>query len=89
MSPGGALPCCHIRLIARKPPPVAYPEGLETLGDHIRKRRLDLGLLQRELGEEPEVDETAIHNWQTNLAFPQLGSMHGIDAFLGYASYDT
>ena len=36
-----ALPFCHVRLSGPKPLPKAYPKHLKTLGDHIRKRRLD------------------------------------------------
>lgn len=37
---------CHVTLSAVKPRHRAYPEEINT-GDHLRKRRLDLGLLQR------------------------------------------
>jgi hypothetical protein len=39
-----ALPFCHTELRASKPKPSHYPKQLNTLGDHIRTRRLDLRL---------------------------------------------
>src|ERR1700693_3827521 len=41
-----ALPFCHLRLRTSKPDP-RYPTQLERLGDHVRKRRLDLWLRKR------------------------------------------
>jgi hypothetical protein len=41
-----ALPFCHVQLTARKQLLPAYPHELRTLGDHLRKPRIDLGLLQ-------------------------------------------
>ena len=47
-----ALPFCKIELKAPKPLyPIGYPQILKTLGDHIRKKRLDLGLLQRDVAK--------------------------------------
>ncbi len=38
------MPFCHVTLRGQKPLSPAYPRELRTLGDHLRKRRLDLGL---------------------------------------------
>ena len=83
------MPSCHIQLTGRKPLPPAYPRQLNTLGDHLRKRRLDLGLLQREMADRLGVDETTVHNWETNRTSPQLCFIPRIIAFLGYSPYDT
>ena len=83
-----ALPSCHIQLIGRKPPSTAYPRELRTLGDHLRKRRLDLGLLQSDLAEELHVSEMTVCNWETNRTSPQLRFAPRIIAFLGYDPYD-
>jgi len=61
---------------------------LKTLGDHLRKRRLDLELLQREIAGKLGVDETTICNWETNRTSPQLRFIPRIIAFLGYHPYD-
>ena len=85
----GSLPCCHIRLTARKPPPPSYPRQLKSLGDHIRKQRLDLGLLQTDVAHEFGVDEMTVCNWEINRTSPQLRFIPKIIAFLGYSPYDT
>jgi len=82
-----ALPFCHIQLTARKPPSPACPRELHTLGDHIRKRRLDLGLLQREVAEKLQVNQMTVCNWETNRTSPQLRFIPRIVAFLGYCLY--
>lgn len=82
-----ALPFCHVQLTAPKPLPAAYPRQLETLGDHLRKRRLDLGLLQREVADRLGVNAMTICNWETNRTSPQLRFIPRIVAFLGYCPY--
>jgi len=62
---------------------------LNTLGDHLRKRRLDLGLLQCDVAEKLQVNQMTICNWETNRTFPQLRFIPRIIAFLGYDPYDT
>ena len=85
----GFIAFCHIQLTTRKPLPPDYPRHLRTLGDHLRKRRLDLGLLQRDAAEELGVDEMTVCNWETNRTSPQLHLIPKIIAFLGYNPYDT
>ena len=60
------------------------PEKLETLGDHLRRRRLTLKLIQRQVAEQIGVDKTSIHNWETNFSKPSLEYMPAIIQFLGY-----
>jgi hypothetical protein len=45
------LPFCHVGLSAKKPKSEAYPTALRTYGDHLRAKRLDLGLLQKQAAE--------------------------------------
>ncbi len=78
-----ALPFCHLRLKAKKPDG-RYPVQLQQLGDHVRKRRLDLGLLQREVGDRLGADTKTINNWEMGRAEPQLRFIPCILAFLGY-----
>ena len=85
----GSLPFCHIRLTGRKPPPPPYPRQLRTLGDHLRKQRLDLGLLQSQVAEQLGVDHMTICNWEINRTSPQLRLIPKIITFLGYVPYDT
>ena len=45
-------------------PPKGYPLEARTLGEHIRKRRLDLGLLQIEVAVEIGVTKSTVWNWE-------------------------
>jgi len=60
------------------------PEKLETVGDHLRCRRLARKLIQRQVAEQIGVDKTSIHNWETNLSKPSIEYMPAIIKFLGY-----
>jgi transcriptional regulator with XRE-family HTH domain len=64
--------------------PSCYPKSLKSLGDHIRKRRLDLNFLQREAAAKIGVSEATIFNWENSNTTPSLSSTPKIIAFLGY-----
>ncbi len=80
------LPFCHVEINAKKPLPKAYPKGLVTLGDHMRKRRLDLKLTQKEVANVIGVDEMTIVNWELNHTEPLKKHISKIVHFLGYDS---
>jgi DNA-binding transcriptional regulator YiaG len=84
LNPTHALPFCHVRLSGPKPQSKAYPKHLKTLGDHIRKRRLDLGLLQKDVAEQLRVETASICNWESNETQPMVHCLPGIIAFLGH-----
>ena len=79
------MPTCHIRLEAPKLFPAGYPRELRTLGDHLSKRRLDLGLLQNEVAERLGVDESTVCNWEKNRHAPSARSMPEMLTFLNGA----
>jgi transcriptional regulator with XRE-family HTH domain len=78
------LPFCHVTLKGQKPLPKAYPPALCTIGDHLRRRRLDLGLLQREVAERIGADQCSVTNWELNRTKPALWFLPAIVRFLGY-----
>jgi transcriptional regulator with XRE-family HTH domain len=82
------LPLCRWRLKAQRPLPSVYPKEIKTLGDHIRKRRLDLGLLQRDVAAQIGVNKDTIYNWETNRNEPEVRLIPHMINFLGYAPYD-
>lgn len=63
---------------------IRIPVNPETVGDHIRLRRLKLKLLQKQLAERLGVEETTIHNWEGNHRRPGFECMPAIIEFLGY-----
>lgn len=79
-----ALPFCHVTLKAPKPLLKPYPIRLDSLGDHIRKKRLDLKLQQKDVAQLIGVNETTIYNWENNRTAPGFKYMPQIAQFLGY-----
>ena len=71
-------------LRAPKPKPDGYPEHSETLGEHIRKRRMDLGLLQKEAAAKLGVDDATLWNWEHDKGSPAVRHWPALLAFLGY-----
>jgi transcriptional regulator with XRE-family HTH domain len=57
---------------------------LNSLGEHIRKRRLDLKLTQKQAAEIIGVTESAIWNWEGNESRPFWRYWGAIRDFLGY-----
>ena len=41
---------------------------IKTLGDHLRVKRLDLGLSQKQVAEELSIEKTTLKNWETKRA---------------------
>ena len=82
-----ALPFCHFALKAQKPLSPTYPSSPETLGDHIRKRRLDLKLYQKQVAEILGCDEDSVCYWENNRTSPALKFIPKIIQFLGYNPY--
>src|SRR5262245_4545307 len=65
------LPFCHVHLRAKRTDP-RLPRQLKTLGDHIRKKRIELGLLQREVADLLGVDSQSVNAWERNYREPVL-----------------
>ncbi len=66
------------------PPPRGYPRDLRTLGDHLRKARLDRGIFQEHVARELGVSLPTIVNWETNHTRVATRLMPKVVAFLGY-----
>lgn len=80
---------CGVHLRGQKPLPSAYPRELNTLGDHIRKRRLNLGLQQRDVAQKLGVNVNTVTNWELNRTQPAPRFIPGIIRFLAYVPFDT
>ena len=73
--------------MAKKPLSGAYPKHLVTLGDHLRKRRLDLNLFQKDVAAMLGVDTMTVNNWERSRCGPTLQAMPSIVEFLGYSPF--
>jgi transcriptional regulator with XRE-family HTH domain len=65
-------------------PYIKYPRSMATLGDHIRKRRLDLKLTAREAARRLGVGMCTIYSWEYHRTGPSPRRLAEIVAFLGY-----
>jgi transcriptional regulator with XRE-family HTH domain len=83
------LPFCHFEIRAARRKPASYPKQINTLGDHIRKRRLDLNLLQKQVADQIGVHEMTITGWEGNATIPEVRYMPAIIQFLGYNPLST
>jgi transcriptional regulator with XRE-family HTH domain len=63
---------------------IRIPVAPQTVGDHIRKRRLALKMLQKDVAEQLGVDKTSVFNWEANTSAPEIRYMPAIIRFLGY-----
>jgi transcriptional regulator with XRE-family HTH domain len=54
------------------------------LGEHLKKRRRELGLLQREAAERMGVSNDTVVNWEKDKSKPVPAQFRPVVAFLGY-----
>jgi len=76
------LPFARISLKSLIPKP--YDFEPKSLGDHIRKKRLELGLLQKEAADRLGVNPWTILNWEKGHTEPPIASIPAVVKFLGY-----
>ena len=74
----------RVRLKGKKPGDKAYLQEVKTLGDAIRKRRLDLGLLQKDVAKMIGCDKTTILNWERGHTQPCAKHMPQVLIFLAH-----
>ena len=56
----------------------------QTLGEHIKKKRLELGLTQKEAGKQLGVTLFTVINWECSFRIPAIRHRPAIRQFLGY-----
>jgi transcriptional regulator with XRE-family HTH domain len=56
----------------------------QTIGDHIKKRRLELGLEQDQVADKIGVTWNSVSNWERGIYRPSKRVLQSIIAFLGY-----
>jgi len=58
-----------------------------TIGEHVRKRRIDLGMAQADVAGQIGVTESTVWNWEHGVE-PELRHIPSIVTFLGYVPFD-
>ncbi|PWB79315.1 MAG: transcriptional regulator [Candidatus Methylomirabilota bacterium] len=76
------------KLVVSLPKPPGYPVHPKSLGEHLRKRRLDLALFQHQVANQLGVDEITIVNWEKERTQPSIRQLPKIIAFLGYVPFE-
>jgi len=61
-----------------------YTADPQTLGQHLKKRRRELGLLQREVAERLGCDLFAYLSWERDIRTPMASRFPAIIDLLGY-----
>jgi transcriptional regulator with XRE-family HTH domain len=59
-----------------------YPKNPQTLGEKLRKARMDKGMTLRETAALFGVSETAVINWQIRSKMPEAGRMERVKEFI-------
>jgi transcriptional regulator with XRE-family HTH domain len=54
------------------------------LGEHLLRRRMELGLRQQDVGKQLKVDAFTVLNWEKDKTVPPARYLPRIVAFLGY-----
>ena len=81
-----AVPFCNLRLQSDMPKDRATPKQVASIGDAIRKRRLDLGLFQAEVATGLGCNKMTVAKWELGHSTPQIAHFRQIVEFLGYRS---
>lgn len=77
----------NLTLKCKRPVNPAYPTSLDTLGDHLRKIRLDRGLSQPQVAKVLKVTPDTVTGWELNRHQPPARLAKRIIKFLGYIPF--
>jgi transcriptional regulator with XRE-family HTH domain len=78
------LPFCKITLKTKKPQNPAFPKTLINIGDHVRKRRVELKQTQTHASRALGVTKTTVTGWERGYFAPKVSLLPKIIAYLGY-----
>lgn len=78
-----AFHSCYFSKKAQIPCQKGYPEELKTLGDYLRKTRLDRNLSQPQVARVIGVTTDTITNWELNRNTPEAKQAAKIISFIG------
>lgn len=87
-NPWGCVAISPVVLIASKPLNLAYPTNPKTIGEHIKKKRMDLGLMQKDIAKIIGVTKGTISYWEATDNPLRVKSYPGIIRFLGYIPFE-
>ena len=62
--------------------PDGYPKRPKTIGEKLKKRRLDMGLYQKDVAEIIGVDVSTATNWEKGRCKPCMEYLMKLEGFL-------
>jgi DNA-binding XRE family transcriptional regulator len=65
------------------------PNELGTIGDHIKARRIQLRLFQKDVAQQIGVHFASLQNWERNIGVPMPTQIPAVIRFLGYVPFPT
>ncbi len=77
------MPFCHQTIEATLPIP-GYPKHIKHLGDHIKARRISLGLRQETVARTIDVAIDTLRNWERGRTEPEVRCLPAVIAFLSH-----
>lgn len=83
-----ALPILRFETESVKPMDSSYPKDPTSIGEHIRKKRIELKLFQKDLVDLFGVSEDFITYWENNRSTPQIHYYPALIRFLGYCPFE-
>ena len=86
MNPHGCVAFLPIVLTCTKPSKI--PQILNSIGDHLRKKRLEEHLTQADVAQLLGVNKISIENWENNHNAPKIYALPKIIEFLGYIPFE-
>jgi DNA-binding transcriptional regulator YiaG len=81
------LPFCHVTLRGQRRAGRAYPVNVRTVGDQIRKVRMEARLTQKEAAAKIGVEVSTLRQWEWNRHSPSVRQLPSVTAFLGYVPF--
>ncbi|MGB3341233.1 MAG: helix-turn-helix transcriptional regulator [bacterium] len=75
-------PKLKLTIIRSKKQPKGYPVGPKTLGEKIRKKRMDLGLFQKDVAKFVGVVTDTVTLWEKGRKEPSKRYLKRIEQFL-------
>jgi len=82
------LPRCHRVLTSEKPRERGYPKEPKTLGEQLKRWRLDLGLRQCDVAADLGVTAQTVRHWESGKHPPPVRLIPRIQDFLGFCPFD-
>ena len=78
-----------VHLRGQRPAEQGYPVSPRTIGEQLRKARMDRSLRQRDVANQIGVDLGTLWNWENGRSEPALRNSPMIIRFLGFTPMET